>query len=105
MIRVILLSMLLAACGGDSAVDQCDDLVSDLCTRVIECGGDGTHAACVATFQQVLSCGRAKAVAPSYGRCLAQLDAATCPALFPTDPQTGETSVALPADCVDVILF
>lgn len=57
-----------------------------------------------ATVQQELSCGSVKAVSATYDRCMDQLAAATCPVLFPVDPQTGGPTLRLPADCMSVVL-
>jgi hypothetical protein len=96
--------VLVVGCGTDeSPVDKCDDLVDTLCDRGVQCLG-GAHTDCVQTFQQALSCGAAKDVSSSYDRCIAQLEADSCALLFPTDPQTGDPSLDLPADCMGVIL-
>ncbi len=90
-------------CGGGSEtpVQKCDDLLSDVCDRGVQCVPQetGTHDNCVQQLQQVLACGTAKMVSASYDRCIQEIKGNACWILFPTDPQTGMTSLALPADC------
>jgi hypothetical protein len=98
-----LLGLLLAACGGNSAVDKCDDLVDVVCERTVECVSGITQADCVAAVRQQLPCGSAKKVSATYDRCIQELNDASCQVLFPPD-QNGDPSLALPADCNAVIL-
>lgn len=97
---------LVAACTSDpSPVEKCDDLVDVICDRGVVClPGAGSHASCVSEVQQVLPCGSARKVSASYDRCISQLQSASCPVLFPTNPQTGSPELKLPADCMAVIL-
>lgn len=98
------LVLALAGCGADeSAVEKCDDLVNVVCDRGVQCLG-GTQSECVQQVRQVLPCGSAKTVSASYDRCIDQLNADSCSVLFPPDPQTGQPSLTLPADCMSVIL-
>ena len=102
-----LFGLLLVACGGDkSPVEKCDDLINVVCDRGVQCVGStvGTHAQCVQQIQQSLSCGAAKSVSATYDRCIDQLNADSCQVLFPPDPDTGEPTLMLPADCMSVIL-
>jgi hypothetical protein len=99
----IVFAGLVAACGGDSPVEQCDALVNDLCVRGASCLG-GSEQACVQAVQQQLSCGSAKAVTATYGRCIDEINVDQCPILFPIDPATGQPTLVLPADCKGVIL-
>jgi len=99
------LVLVLVACGGEkSPVEKCDDLVNVVCDRGVECIGGSTHQECVQAVQQQLPCGSAKSVSASYNRCIDQLNNDSCQILFPTDPQTGQQSLVLPADCMSVIL-
>jgi hypothetical protein len=98
-----LLGLLLAACGGNSAVDKCDDLVDVVCDRTVECVSGITKTDCVQAVQQQLPCGSAKKVSASYDRCMDQLNSDSCDVLFPPD-QNGQPSLTLPADCNSVIL-
>lgn len=98
-----LLGFLLAACGGSSAVDKCDDLVDVVCDRTVECVSGITKTDCVQAVQQQLPCGSAKKVSASYDRCMDQLNNDSCDILFPPD-SNGQPSLALPADCNAVIL-
>lgn len=94
----------LAACGTEkTAVEKCDDLVDVLCDRGVQCLG-GSHAECVQSVRTELPCGSAKSVSASYDRCVDQLQTNSCPVLFPTNPQTGQPEIRLPADCMQVIL-
>jgi hypothetical protein len=94
-------------CGGsaETPVQKCDDLINDVCDRGVECipQQTGTHANCVQQLQQVLACGSAKKVSASYNRCIEQIKGDGCQVLFPTDPQTGQPTFSLPADCMGVI--
>lgn len=94
-------------CGGgaETPVQKCDDLVSDVCDRAVQCSSQppGTKADCVQAVQQVVSCGMAKKVGTTYDRCIQQIKGDSCQVLFPPDPQTGEITLELPADCNSVI--
>jgi hypothetical protein len=92
-------------CGDKSPAEKCDDLVSLICDRAVDCiaGASGMHAECVHAFDQVMLCENTKSVGPSYDRCLDQLEAQSCQALFPTDPDTGEQTLTLPVDCESVL--
>ena len=104
---VVLCVLVCIGCGGSSAktpVQKCDDLITFVCDRGVECiPAAGTHAECVQALQQVLPCGMAKMVTTSYDRCVSQIKADSCTVLFPADPQTGDRTLSLPADCVGVI--
>jgi hypothetical protein len=106
--RLVVLCVLgCLGCGGsaETPVQKCDDLVNDLCNRGVSCAPaqTGTHDNCVQQLQQILPCGTTKKVGTSYDRCVMQINGDSCQILFPTDPQTGQVSVSLPADCVGVI--
>lgn len=95
------------ACTATEAtpVEKCDDLVDLLCDRAVACIPNvGTHATCVQEVLQVIPCGTVTAVSASYERCMDQLASFSCPVLFPPDPQTGEATLELPADCMSVVL-
>jgi hypothetical protein len=106
MVRIlgVVLVLTMAACGGDddggsSPVAKCDNLVDTVCDRTVECEPQvGTHASCVQQVQQLISCGSAKGVSATYGRCIDQLQSDACAVLFPNH------KLELPADCNDVIL-
>lgn len=90
---------LLAACGEDSPVEKCDNLVEITCDRAVQCiPTGGTHAECVQEVQTALPCGSAKSVTASYDRCVSQLKTISCAILFPNN------QIDLPADCEGVIL-
>lgn len=95
--------ILVVGCGAEGPVEKCDDLVDVVCDRGVECLGV-SHSECVQAIQGELACGRAKDVSATYDRCITQLESNSCSVLFPTDPQTGEPSIRLPADCMEVIL-
>lgn len=103
---MFVLAVTVAGCGGeDSPVEKCDDLVSTVCDRLVEClPGAATRAQCIQEIQAALPCGSAQDVTASYGRCMEHLREFSCPVLFPNDPETGEPSLVLPADCQGVIL-
>lgn len=93
-------------CGGGAAtpVQRCDDLVNDICDRAVQCAPQqGTHADCVQAVQQIVACGMAKKIGTSYDRCVQQIKADSCQILFPTNPNTGQMALSLPADCNGVI--
>ncbi|KAB2911002.1 MAG: hypothetical protein F9K40_01565 [Kofleriaceae bacterium] len=96
-----MLLLIVGGCG-ESPTEKCDDLLSTVCSRVVECIGGVTQQACVQEFQAAVSCGAVTDISESYDRCMDQLHGFTCSTLFPTDPATGERLFALPADCVDV---
>jgi hypothetical protein len=107
--RLLVISIVACiGCGGGdgrSAPQKCDDLISDVCDRAVTCiPGQGTRDECVQAVHQVLACGSAKMVSTSYGRCIEQINDASCAILFPTDPQTGDVTLVLPADCNRVIV-
>lgn len=105
MSKALVLLFALAGCATErSPVEKCDDLVDVLCDRAIQCfPSAGTHTQCVQELQQVLPCGSAKSVSASYDRCVDQLQADSCPVLFPLDAQ-GQPTLKLPADCMSVVL-
>jgi hypothetical protein len=43
-------------------------------------------------------------VSLSYDRCIDQLNEQSCRVLFPTDPDTGDQALELPAECNGVLL-
>lgn len=100
----VLMMLSLSACAGeDTPAEKCDELIDVVCDRAVACiGGDDTT--CVQSLQSKLPCGSAKSVAPSYDRCLSQLESNSCTILFPTDPSSGKRELTLPADCRAVIL-
>lgn len=105
MSRYLVLLTFLIGCGDPSPVEKCDDLVSLVCERVAECApSEATYTECVEQLQTVLPCGQTKAVSPTYDRCMDQLESRSCSSLVPRDPDTGERTLAMPADCEDVIL-
>jgi hypothetical protein len=93
-------------CGTDkSPVEKCDDLINVLCDRGVEClPNAGDHTTCVQQVQQSIPCGTAKSVSATYDRCVNELMADSCPVLFPPDPQSGQPTLKLPADCMSVVL-
>jgi hypothetical protein len=105
--RIIMLCVLgCIGCGDDEdAAPQCNDLIDDVCDRVVECVPQqaATHAICVQRMQQTLSCESAKRVSATYYRCIQQIKADSCQVLFPTNPQTAGTALSLPADCTSAI--
>ena len=102
-IRSLVVLAFVGCATEESAVDKCDDLVDVICDRGVQCLG-GSHSECVQAVQRELPCGSAKKVSASYDRCMSQLQTNSCSVLFPTNPQTGQPEIRLPADCQSVIL-
>jgi hypothetical protein len=107
--RALVLAVLgCVGCGGDkSPSEECEDLVDLTCDRAVEClpGASGMHAACVHAVEQAgLSCSATKSVKPSYDRCIDQLNEQSCRMLFPIDPDTGDQTTELPAECSGVLV-
>jgi hypothetical protein len=94
-------------CGGgdEDAVPKCDVLRDGVCDRVVECAPQQatTHASCLQRIQQTLSCESPRTVSATYDRCIQQVKSSACQVLFPTNPQTGQAALRMPADCTDVI--
>lgn len=105
---VVLAVLGCVGCGGDkSPSEKCADLINLSCDRLVEClpGASGMHAACVQAVEQAgLSCTATKSVKPSYDRCIDQLNEQSCRVLFPTDPDTGDQTLELPAECSGVLV-
>ena len=105
--RYLLLFALATGCGGGelSPVEKCDEFVDVVCDRALDClSSPGSHSECVQQVQQLVPCGSAKEVSASYDRCMDQVESNSCAVLFPTDPDTGEPALSLPADCNAIIL-
>jgi len=106
----LLAMMFLVGCGGGgdrSPAEKCDDFVDSFCDRVVGCvtGATGMHGACVEAFKSDgFSCADVKSVSAGYDRCMDQIDSRSCGALFPVDPNTGEQTVVLPADCSMILI-
>lgn len=99
-----------AACGGgddNPAVEKCDDLVSTVCDRAIECLGDlgGGHSQCVVEVNEALPCDRAASVTDSFQDCLSRVDTDSCNTLFPPPPPGGQRMLVLPANCSGVVVL
>lgn len=93
-------------CGDKSPVEKCEDLVSSVCDRAVDCitGAAGMHDDCVRAIEGELSCSSTKSVAKSYDECVDLLNEQSCPTLFPTDARSGEMRLVLPDACLGVIL-
>lgn len=96
------LLLIVGGCG-DSPVEKCDDMLSTICSRLVECVGGVSQQACVQELQVAVPCGATTDVTAGYDRCMDQLRGFTCSTLFPTDPMTGEHWLVLPADCEGVL--
>lgn len=99
-------------CGGggggpDTPPEKCDAFVDTVCDRLVDCldGADGMHRECVEAFNDALTCATVKNVAPTFDACLDDLAARSCALLAPTDQNTGEQDLVLPATCEDVLLL
>jgi hypothetical protein len=92
-------------CGSSqTAADKCTDLISDFCNRGVMCIGGSTQQECVQQVEQSIACGKAVSVGPSYNNCIEEINMDACDVLFPTDPNTGQQTATLPADCQGVIM-
>ena len=99
------LGFALSGCGSeDTPADKCDTLITVVCDRVAECVG-GAQQSCEERLKAETACGNARDVKPSYDRCIDQLNSNQCMSLFPIDPDTGQRTARLPADCEQVIVF
>lgn len=96
-------------CGGgaDTPQEKCEAFLDTMCDRLVDClaGADGMHRECVQALGDVLPCATAKDVTSSYDACLDDLGDRSCALLAPTDPDTGEQGLVLPATCQGVILL
>jgi hypothetical protein len=105
--KMVIWSLLAGGCAGDkSPREKCEDLVSVMCDRGVECipGGSGMHDACVQAADQVISCSATKSVAPGYDHCIDVLHERSCQSLFPVDSESGEQMLVVPAECKSVLL-
>lgn len=98
------LALLAVGCGDKSPREKCDDLVSMVCDRAVEClpGAAGMHDGCVQYFQDNKFCDSVKSVGGTYDACLDQLDSQSCQQLFPTS-STGTPTATLPSACMGVL--
>jgi hypothetical protein len=105
--RIIVLSVLaLIGCGGGgddrTPPEKCEDLLGDLCARIVSCAGSGTRSECVQALGEVAACSSVKTVGATYDRCVDHINKDSCDTLFPVDPDTGDRESVAPADCVSV---
>jgi len=96
------LLLIVGGCG-DSPVEKCDDMLSTICSRIVECVGGVSQQTCEQEFQAAVACGATTDVGAGYDRCMDLIRNFTCSTLFPTDPSTGEQLIVLPADCQGVL--
>jgi hypothetical protein len=105
--RIIVLCVLgCIGCGDDEqAIPQCNDLVDDLCTRIVQCAPQqaATQASCLLRLEQTLPCELAHRISATYDQCLQHIMTDSCQVLFPTDPFTTGAALSLPADCTGVV--
>lgn len=95
----------LVGCGGsDSPEEKCENFLSTVCDRGLECAPAETpsHASCVDALETVVPCGMVKSVGDSFDSCMDKVETNSCATLFPRDSQ-GEVSLVLPADCNGVL--
>ncbi len=93
------------ACGGDkSPQEQCEDLLSVICSRAVKCilGAAGREDECFDALQRIAGCQRVRQESPSYNTCVDRVEAQPCPDLFQNSTATNIT-VYLPAECSDVV--
>lgn len=78
--------------GGADPMELCEDLLSAICDREVECRDDApTHADCVDIQRDAIDCGGIMGVSESYDRCIDDIGGQTCGAW------TADTR--LPASC------
>jgi hypothetical protein len=92
-------------CGDKSPAEKCQDLVSSVCDRAVECipGASAMHDDCVRAGEGELSCSATKSVGKSYDECVDLLNQQSCRTLFPTDARSGAIMFDLPEACFGVL--
>jgi hypothetical protein len=99
-LAVCVLFLAFAGCSDDpSPTEKCDDLLTNVCSRIVACVGGVTQQECVQELQSAASCGSVTGVNANYDRCMQQLRGFSCSVLFPADPQSGELTFEPPSDC------
>ena len=105
-VKVVVLAVLgCVGCGDKSPKEKCEDLIDAVCDRGVECidGAAGMHDECVHAVDGALTCENIKSVTSSYDHCIDLLHEQSCQTLFPRDPDTGDQSLELPAECSGVL--
>jgi hypothetical protein len=88
---------------GTTPVALCKQVVDTFCTRLFTCpgvadGGASDIAGCQTDYDVYFGCDRA-GTTPGFDLCLSDFKNESCVTLFPTDPTTGEQSIAVPGSC------
>lgn len=111
----LVIALGLSSCGGGSnslsPVEECDDLLDLICTKIQSCGEQlsGTaapptfHKECLDKQRTLLDCSKATSVGASYERCNSELVDFSCSIFLTLDANETLLSVNLPASCTAVI--
>jgi hypothetical protein len=101
---LVVLLGLVGCGGGDSPEEKCENFLSTVCDRGLECAPAETpsHASCVDALESVVPCGMVESVGDSFDSCMDKVESNSCATLFPRDSQ-GEVALVLPADCNGVL--
>jgi hypothetical protein len=109
MVRVLVLLVVVAGCGGGSsdgvsasqAKSDCDVFISGVyCPKIVGCyAGQLTQADCVAAAQTGLDCAAVVSESSELATCETQLGNSTCAVLISSDGM-----VHIPASCKGVFL-
>jgi hypothetical protein len=105
--RAACLAACLAGCGEDppaSPAEKCEALLGDICDRAVVCVAAevGSHENCIQLLHEENDCSAAVRVNDNYDTCATRIGEASCTALFTINPQDGEPTVNLPAECLGV---
>jgi hypothetical protein len=105
----LVFAVLAVACG-DSAEEQCNDLISSICKRVLVCTEEitgskspaGSESQCVEEVQKSAGvCSRAVDVSSSYDKCIDEIDEIPCDNFLADED--GTINIGFPASCKGVI--
>src|SRR5512134_1544121 len=102
LIWIVMAASVAVGCGGGAgeAADECEALYDRICTRFLDCGvvGITSQDQCLDALNDQFDCGDADRVGPTYNSCMTTLETIACADLYPN------MTIALPADCMNVIL-
>jgi hypothetical protein len=95
----------MSACAGDkSPQEECQDLVSVVCSRAVGCiaGASGRKAECIEALEPMARCEQVEQHSSMYDTCVDRVESQSCSALFPNSTSSS-IMVVLPAECTDVV--